>query len=104
MIKFNLLKINKPNNSLKELLHMYYDNVVYLTRDDLYFSYSDKSIRDIIVYNFMSFKENRELLYKSDMIIFVDGECCNIFKNRSGKIGLYKTETLHNKLINGIYY
>lgn len=104
MIKFNLLKINNPNNSLKELLTKYCDNVIYLTRDDLYSYCSNKAILDVNLRDFKNFSTYSELLYKYHMIIFDDNDWCYIFKNRSGKLGLYRTEELKIDLINGIYY
>lgn len=104
MINFNLIKINNPNNSLKELLNKQFNNVLYLTRDDLYFSRRNKAILDISIHDFMNFSSSSNPLLMANFIIFVDDDWCYIFKSRYGKTGLYRTETLKIELINGTNY
>ena len=101
MIKFNLLKIDKP--TLKELLNKHYKNVIYLTRDDLYFTRRNKAILDISIHDFINFSASSNPLFEANFIIFFDNEWCYIFKSRNTKTGLYRTETINNELINGTY-
>jgi len=103
MLKFNLLKTDKPYNTLKELLNMWCDNVLYLTREDLNNSSKYNNILDIDINNFIFFPILTESLYNANFIIFVDGDMCKIIKNRYGEIGIYCTEPIINTLTYGTH-
>lgn len=93
MKKFNLLKINKP--TLKELLNKHYNKVIYLTRNEL-----SNPLKNtfITIHYFNHYFLSKVKIKKADIIIFVDGDKCNILKIRNARTGVYNTQTLFNSL------